>query len=31
MLVYGNGKHFDNKQIKSIVTKERFEEMEYKV
>lgn len=31
MICYGNGKHIDNKHIKSIVTKEIFEEMEYKL
>lgn len=31
MIIYGNGKHFDNKHIKSIVTHEQFESIEYKV
>lgn len=31
MIIYGNGKHFDNEHIKSIVTHEQFESIEYKV
>lgn len=31
MICYGNGKHIDNKHIKSIVTKEQFDRMEYKL
>lgn len=31
MIIYGNGKHFDNKNIKTIVTKEQFALAEYKV
>ena len=31
MICYGNGKHIDNKHIKSIVTKEVFASGEYRV
>lgn len=31
MIIYGNGKHFDNKNIKTVVTKEQFANAEYKV
>ena len=31
MICYGNGKHFSNEQIKSIVTKEVFASGEYRV
>ena len=31
MIIYGNGKHFDNEHIKSIVTKEQMKSIEYKV
>lgn len=31
MIIYGNGKHFDNKNIKTIVTKEQFANAEYRL
>ena len=31
MALYGNGKHIDNKHIKSIVTKEMMKSVEYRV
>lgn len=31
MILYGNGKHIDNKHIKSIVTKEMMKSVEYRV
>lgn len=31
IIVYGNGKHFNNNQIESVVTKEQFKSEEYKV
>ena len=31
MIIYGNGKHFDNKNIKTVVTKEQFANAEYRL
>ena len=31
MIIYGNGKHFDNKNIKTVVTKEQFALAEYRL